>query len=122
MEKDDLIIDTPAIIELFGHTKMAGHVTSIAVGSSAFLRVEVPATRLQKSFTRLINPSAVYAINPCTEEIMKAMADTFNFTPLTKWDLPDSLKNQERSGVAQIESPQSALSDLSHLYDDEFPF
>lgn len=92
MDDSKLIIDTPAIIELFGHTKMAGHITSIVVGSSAFLRVEVPKTKKQEAFTRLLNPSAVYAINPCTEEVMKAMADSFNFTPLSPWDLPASLK------------------------------
>lgn len=85
-------INTPAIIELFGHTKMAGMITEQVIGATSFLRVEVPKTDKQEGFTRLLNPSAVYAINPCTEEIMLALANQFNFVPIKAWDLPPSLK------------------------------
>lgn len=64
----------------------------MVVGSSAFFRVEVPKTQKQEAFTRMLNPAAIYAINPCTEEVMLAMAHSFNFTPITPWDLPESLR------------------------------
>lgn len=104
MDDSKLIIDTPAIIELFGHTKMAGNITSIVVGSSAFFRVEVPKTSKQEAFTRILNPAAIYAINPCTEEVMIAMANSFNFTPLTPWDLPASLKKPALAGGPECPS------------------
>ena len=55
-----------AVVELFGHQRMAGKVTEHNWGSSTFVRIDVPETKHQPKFTRIVNPSAVYAINPVT--------------------------------------------------------
>lgn len=93
---EDQKLNTPAIIELFGHGKMAGHVSEHVIGSSAFIRVEVPKTDRQEAFSRLLHPNSIYALNPCTEDVMMAMANSYNYTPITAWDLPDVLKNKFR--------------------------
>jgi len=76
-----------AIIELFGHNVIAGRVTEQTVGSSTFVRVDVPETAQQPPFTRLLNPSAIYAINPVTEPVMQIRADQLNTKPIDAWDI-----------------------------------
>jgi hypothetical protein len=86
-----------AVVELFGHQREIGFVTTQYYGSAAMFQLDVPereareweldspqyidgrlapaGTKVKKAAaagrTRLINPSAVYALNPCTEEAAK---------------------------------------------------
>lgn len=76
-----------ALVELFGHTRIAGKVTEQTVGSSTFIRVDVPETNSQPSFSRLLNPSAIYAINPVTELVAKEMAERIETAPIESWDI-----------------------------------
>lgn len=55
-------LELHAVVELFGHQKMAGKVTEQSIGPSTFVRIDVPETNHQPAFTRLLNPSAIYAI------------------------------------------------------------
>lgn len=81
-----------AIVELFGHQRIAGKVTEQTVGSATFIRVDVPETQSQPSFTRIVNPTAVYAINPVTEEVMKHMAENISQKPIEAWDIREMQK------------------------------
>ena len=76
-----------AVVELFGHNRMAGKVTEQTIGSASFIRIDVPETTQQPKFTRLVNPSAIYAINPVTEEVMLAMAEGISSKPIESWDI-----------------------------------
>lgn len=76
-----------AIVELFGHQRVAGKVTEQTVGSSTFVRIDVPETNSQPPFSRMVNPSAIYAINPVTEEVMLHMAQDFQQKPIEAWDI-----------------------------------
>lgn len=80
-------IELFAIVELFGHQRIAGKVTEQAFGSSTFVRIDVPETEAQPAFTRLVNPSAVYAINPVTKEVMEEMARSIQQKPIESWDI-----------------------------------
>ena len=71
------------IVELFGHQRMAGVVTEQTIGGASFIRIDVPENDVQPSFTRMLNPSAIYAINPVTEEVMLQMADRLQKKPYT---------------------------------------
>lgn len=83
MEKLELF----AIVELFGHTKMAGKVTEQSIGPATFVRVDVPETYANPAFSRLLNPAAIYAINPVSEEVMIHMAGSFQARPIESWDI-----------------------------------
>lgn len=76
-----------AILELFGHSTIAGQVTERNYGSITFLQVEVPETAKQPAYTRLINPQAVYAINPVDEETARRRASHLNKMPITEWEI-----------------------------------
>jgi len=81
-----------AIVELFGHQRIAGKVTEQTVGGSTFIRIDVPETKTQPSFSRIVNPSAVYAINPVTQEVMEHMAEGIQQKPIDAWDLREMQK------------------------------
>lgn len=91
-----------AIIELFGHTRIAGKVTEQSIGGSTFIRVDVPENAQQPAFTRMLNPSAIYAINPVTEEVATAMASRIQSKLIQVWDVEEVVKKMkalQASGV-----------------------
>lgn len=94
--------ETYALIELFGHTRMAGKVSEQSIGGSTFIRVDVPETESQGAFTRLLNPSAIYAINPVTEEVADHLAKQFQVKPIDMWDIREILeKERKRLGITE---------------------
>ena len=85
MELDKL--ELFAIVDLFGHQRLAGKVTEQTVGSSTFVRIDVPETKSQPAFSRLVNPTAIYSINPATEEVVNYMAENLCVKPIESWDI-----------------------------------
>lgn len=81
-----------AIVDLFGHQKIAGKVTEQTVGSATFIRIDVPETKRQPKFTRIVNPTAIYSINPVTEELMTITAEGINCAPIEPWDIRQAHK------------------------------
>ena len=59
--------DLWCIVELFGHTKIAGRCTEQNIAGTNMLRVDVPPTPGQPSFSRLLGSGAIYAIKPVDE-------------------------------------------------------
>lgn len=81
--------DEWAVLDLFGHQRIAGHVTNQNVGSATFVRVDVP-TKDGKAvaFTRFFNPSAIYSVSPVSKPVAVAVAQTIDAQPVQAWDLP----------------------------------
>lgn len=94
-----------AIVELFGHTKLAGKAIEYTVGSATFIRVDVPETKEQPAFSRLLNPSAIYAINPVTEDVARVTANALNKAPIEAWDI--GRMNQKLLELKEQEGGQS---------------
>lgn len=88
--------DVWAIIGLFGHQKLAGRVQEKNIGGAAFLQVDVPETDRQPAFTRIINPSAVYDINPVTEEVARQYAKNIQVAPIQAWDIKEFMNKVEQ--------------------------
>jgi len=110
MENDQAKFDGWAIVELMGHQREAGFVTTEAYGQAVLFRVDVPEIPEREEVllrdewndqssdgiasgnylragskvlrtkvparSRLISPSAIYAINPCTEEAVRKVVGT----------------------------------------------
>jgi hypothetical protein len=79
--------DLWCIVELFGHSKIAGRCTEQNVAGTNMLRVDVPETKNQPAFTRFLSSGAIYAINPTTEEVAKAVATGLEISPVSVWDI-----------------------------------
>jgi hypothetical protein len=103
-----------AIIELFGHNRMAGKVSEQTIGGSSMVRVDVPDTEASPAFTRLLNVSAIYAINPVTEEVARGYASRINAKPIEAWDAREVLKRIDEQQKLRIANNESA-----HQEEDE---
>ncbi len=65
---------TWALVELFGHTRLAGEVSEQTIAGGAMVRIDVPETETSPAFSRIVNTQAIYAINPISEEMVRTIA------------------------------------------------
>lgn len=88
-----------AVLELFGHQRLAGLVTEVQIGGASFVRVDVPGDtrkgRLTK-LTKMYNPSAIYAITPVTEETARMIAKACSGEPVTRWDVIEMVQEAKK--------------------------
>jgi hypothetical protein len=89
-EQTATTFDTFAIVDLFGHAKIAGRVSEQVIAGTTMLRVDVPSVGDTPAFTRYYGGAAVYSITPVSEEIAKAAAERLQERPVTVW-LPGNL-------------------------------
>ncbi len=87
---------TWAMVELFGHTRIAGEVTEQTIAGGAMVRIDVPESKGQPAFTRIVNVSAIYAINPVTEEVARELASKFHAKPVDIWDIREYVEKQTK--------------------------
>jgi len=73
-----------AVIELFGHDRLAGYVTEEEVAGEAFVRVDVPG-KGPDGFSKLFGQKAIYSITPVAEEVALEMVERFASRPLGVW-------------------------------------
>ena len=80
--------DCRAIVELFGHTKLAGQVSEANIGGCSFIRVDVPEIGAQPAFTRFLGNGAIYSITPVSEEIARHAIARIAPEPVQTYYLP----------------------------------
>lgn len=108
--KMDEIFEVWAIVELFGHQKIAGKVTEQTIAGQGFLRVDVPEiptihTRpAKKGFVRMYGPGAIYSITPVSEEIAVHMARTILVDQVGAYLMPSLMLEAEKILEGDYES------------------
>lgn len=60
-------LDCWALLEIFGHTKVAGRVSTRKVGVNVMIQVDVPNDGDGLSHSQLFGPSAIFSITPTSE-------------------------------------------------------
>ena len=78
-----------AIVELFGHSTIAGFVGEQEIGGDSFIRIDVPENEGHKAFTKFYGPKAIYAITPTSEETARQAARSLHVRPVELWIVPD---------------------------------
>ncbi len=68
-----------AIVELFGHKRLAGHVSSQVVAGGSMVRIDVPETPADskpatQQYTKLVGVAAIYGITPVAEDVARRAA------------------------------------------------
>lgn len=126
---DRAALDTWAIIEMFGHKRVAGKVSEHVLGSAVLVRVDVPESLVQRrggvpgemvtspAFTKLIGPSSIYCLTPCSEEVARRAAQEF-----VRWDPPIPVEFQPQLPASVSVEMRGADSGavLSDEEEDEF--
>jgi hypothetical protein len=77
-----------AIVELFGHTKLAGEISEHTIGGCSFVRIDVPAVGSMPRFTKLQGNSSIYGITFVTEEVARAAAAAYRVKPVSEYEIP----------------------------------
>lgn len=96
--------DLWCVVELFGHSRIAGRCTEQNVAGTNMLRVDVPDTSNQPGFTRFLSSGAIYAINPVSEGVARQMAENLQIQPVNIWDV-SHLVDQKLKSLQGGESP-----------------
>jgi hypothetical protein len=76
-----------ALVELFGHNRIAGRVTEAEIGAGALIRVEVPAVKDKDPLTKYYNVKAIYGITPVDEATARRMAESIDSAPINAYSL-----------------------------------
>ena len=117
-----------AIVELFGHTVLAGQVSKCDIGD--FIQINIPQIGSIPEWTKMVNPKAVYAITPCSEQDAISRATELKSMPISKWDTNQLVKNhlkelEQKGQIKMIESSQGQEIEydgnekFEHHYDDD---
>lgn len=85
-----------AVVELFGHSKIAGFCSEQNVAGNNMLRVDVPETEQMPGFSRFLNHGAIYAINPVDEFTAKKIAEGLNVRPIDSWDIKKVVEKMQQ--------------------------
>lgn len=81
-------IEQPAVVELFGHTMVAGYISEEEHIGSSLLRVDVPGIDGVSAFTKFYGSKAIYGITPTDEETMLAAVRQMRVKPVALYILP----------------------------------
>lgn len=137
MDQEQAKFEGWAVVELMGHQREVGFVTTQYFGGPALFQIDVPElpereTTLKRpdwidgrhapagtvvkrdavqGRTRLVSPSAIYALNPCSEEVARRELDR----------MPCSIKIVSLPENAQLPEPsENAYDEEEDELGDEF--
>jgi hypothetical protein len=122
--------DLWALVELFGHTKIAGRCTEQNIAGTNMLRVDVPETKSQPAFTRFFGSSAIYAINPMDEQSTRIIVEKLQQAPINSYDVSAVMKKHQelllegsaRAGDPKEDYPKGPHEDDDHEMTGDLPY
>ena len=93
--------DQFAIVELFGHARIAGRISEQTIGGQSFVRIDVPEVRYDTGLTggviaahtRSFGAGAIYSINWCDEAAARLAAQAIKHRPINPYSLGDALRD-----------------------------
>ncbi len=104
------------IVELFGHSRIAGHCTEENIAGSNMLRVDVPETKTQPAFSKYYGSSAIYGITPVDETTAKVAAENIQMAPVQTWN-GETFIEKFNSNKTALPGPRNDMEDND---DDDF--
>jgi hypothetical protein len=84
-------LDCWALVELFGHQRIVGKVSTQVLGAAALLRVDVPnllkdGKIVRQGFTRFYGPAAIYSLTPVDEAAVRELLPMISGEPIKEWE------------------------------------
>lgn len=74
-----------AIVEIMGHSRIAGEISEEEIAGTKMLRVDVPATENVSEFTKFYGATAIYAITPTDETTARLAVQSFEVEPVSPY-------------------------------------
>ncbi len=124
-----------AVVELFGHQRIAGRISEQTFGGTSFVRVDVPEIEVEETsgwgeerktrkrtiqaHTRSFGAGAIYGINWCDEPAMQLAARDIVHEPLKAYsvkDAIDALPADQRQRL--LAPPRGSNRDFDDVPDD----
>lgn len=101
------------LVELFGHSQIAGFVTEETIGGCAFIRVDVPKADNpdETMYTRYLGNGAIYAMNVTTKEEVIRIVGRLHPKPPTP-------RVQEQKALPEYTAADYSESDDDDDFDD----
>ena len=99
MEQTTEKFEAHAIVEIMGHTKLAGMCKTVPFGSTVMLRVDIPETTQHPSHTKMYGMSSVFSITPVDEKTALAHAESWQVQPILAYDVKASFQKQFNAAV-----------------------
>lgn len=87
-----------ALVELFGHNRVAGKVTEAEIGGGSLIRVDVPSVKNQQPITKYYNVKAIYGITPVDEATAKRIAESIDAAPINSYSIEREIERRKRLG------------------------
>jgi hypothetical protein len=79
------------IVDLFGHTRLAGRISEQTIGGETFIRVDVPNG--EAFHTRLFGKGAIYGISFTDETIAREIAKRSEIRPVSAYEIRNLLES-----------------------------
>lgn len=100
-----------ALVEIMGHVRIAGLCTEQSIAGENMLRVDVPETPTKPAFTKFFGGSSIFAINPVSEEIGRALANNLDMAPIQVYDI--------RELVLKLDAQEDSRAYNEDFYDED---
>lgn len=104
-----------AVVDLFGHTRVAGRISDHVIGGETFIRIDVPAQGEQPEFTELYGKGAIYSIKFVSETIARGIATALKRQPISMYELPQEMRQR----LQALPAPAARRDELSFDGDDD---
>jgi hypothetical protein len=80
-------IERWAIIDLFGHTRLAGRVSEVQQFGTSMCRIEVPEVDGRPGFTRDVGGTAIFGMTDVSEDLAVAFTRQQRTAPVQAYEL-----------------------------------
>lgn len=111
------------LLSLFGHKQLAGLLSEAEIGGGSLLRLDIPEVEGNPAFTKFVNVSSVYSIDPISEDTARRYAARLKAKPIEGWDLSSMVQTRIDEMVSQGRLLKPAVSeaeqDLDDIFDDD---
>lgn len=75
------------LLELFGHTRIAGELSEQSIGGCNFIRIDVPKVGNTEPYTRYFTQGAIYSMTPMAEVTARQLANYLEAKPVNSYEL-----------------------------------
>lgn len=97
------------IVELFGHSRIAGLVSETSIGGCSFIRIDVPANDKSPALTKFYGNGAIYSMTVVSEEVVHLFVKHNIPAPINVW-IPE---------IRQIENGKPNLQPINNNLEDD---